>query len=107
MLHHRLAGTALALALLICGSLSAGGGEDSAVTFVEELGGKVTRDAKAAGKPGVSVVLSKSKIPAAGLAKLKPLGALRSLNLGRTKVTDAGLKHLIDFEHLATLMLTS
>jgi hypothetical protein len=68
--------------------------EDKAVQFVEKLGGRVTRDNKASGKPVVAVNLGGTKVTDAGLKELAPLKNLTELYLTGTKVTDAGVKEL-------------
>ena len=64
--------------------------EDKAVSFVEKLRGAVTRDDKQPGKPVVEVNLGGTKVTDAGLKELAALKGLTTLHLGRTKVTDAG-----------------
>jgi hypothetical protein len=68
--------------------------EDRAVAFVEKLGGTVTRDAKAPGKPVVRVSLALKKVTDAELKNLAALKNLTALGLIRTKLTGAGLKEL-------------
>ena len=45
--------------------------EDQAVAFVEKLGGKVTRDEKAPGRPVIIVNLSFKQVTDAGLKELQ------------------------------------
>jgi uncharacterized protein YjbI with pentapeptide repeats len=80
--------------------------DDKAVQFIEKLGGKVTRDDKAPGKPVVGVSLFKTQVTDAGLKELAPLKNLTSLNLVGTKATDAGLKELAPLKNLTTLDLS-
>src|SRR5215471_16010582 len=68
--------------------------EAAALKMIEKLGGRVTRDAKIAGKPVVRVNLPLSKVTDADLKELKELKSLQYLSLSFTKVTDAGLKEL-------------
>jgi len=68
--------------------------EAAAVKLIEDLGGKVTVDAKRPGKPVVAVTFYRSKVTDAGLKELKELKSLRSLDLTETKVTAAGIKEL-------------
>ena len=55
--------------------------EDKAVAFIEKLGGKVTRDEKAPGKPVLEVVLDGTELTDAGLKALAPLTNLTKLIL--------------------------
>ena len=70
------------------------GTEDTAVAFVQKLGGRVARDDKAPGRGVVTVYLSGTKVTDAGLKELAPLKNLTTLDLGATRVTDTGLKEL-------------
>ena len=82
--------------LCLCSAGRADDAEDKAVAFVEKLGGKVTRDEKAPGKPVITVSLNDTKVTDAGLKELATLKNLTTLDLGFTKVTDAGVKELQD-----------
>ena len=91
----RIVAFALALSgLCLCASSRADDAEDKAVAFVEKLGGEVTRDKKAPGKPVIAVTLSGTEVTDAGLKELAALKNLTTLHLGHTQVTDAGLKEL-------------
>ena len=79
--------------------------EDTAVEFVQKLGGKVTRDEKAPGKPVTTLDLSFTEVTDAGLKELAPLKNLTTLDLGYTKVTNAGLKELAPLKNLTKLYL--
>src|SRR5262249_39823966 len=68
--------------------------EDRAVKAIEKLGGSITRDETATDKPIVSVDLGSTKVTDAGLKHLAGLMQVQMLILNRTGVTDAGLKHL-------------
>ena len=94
-----------AVMLLACLSGAARADEASAVKAVENLGGKVTRDDKLPGKPVIEVNLGDTKVTDAGLKELKDLKQLTTLNLKFTGVTDAGLKELKDLKQLTTLYL--
>src|SRR5262245_33440384 len=86
---------ALAVALaLLASPLAAGETEDQAVKAIEKLGGKITFDEKAPGKPVVAVNLYKAKVTDADLKHLAVLKQLQRLDLNGTQVTDAGLKDL-------------
>ena len=80
--------------------------EDKAVEADKELGGMVTRDEKAEGKPVVAVDLRGSLVLTdADLKELAPLKELRTLYLGGTEVTDACLKELAALKGLQELYL--
>lgn len=80
--------------LCLCSSLRADDAEDKAVAFVAKLGGKVTRDEKAPGKPVTTLNLSLGGVTDADLKELATLKNLTYLDLSHTAVTDAGLKEL-------------
>ena len=102
----RLMAFVLAVSGLCLGSSAhADEAEDKAVAFVEKLGGKVTRDDKAPGKPVVRVSMYSTKVSDAGLKDLAALRGLTTLDLSVTKVTDAGLKELAALKGLTTLNL--
>jgi internalin A len=61
--------------------------EDNAVAFVKELGGKTTRDEKAAGRPITTVTLDFTEVTDAGLKELAALKNLTKLDIGNTEVT--------------------
>ena len=102
---HRLSFLAGCL-LLTAAPLFADEAEDKAVEAVKKLGGSVTRDDKAEGKPVVVVDLSGTQVTDAGMQELAPLKGLKKLVLGSAKVTDAGLKKLAALKGLQTLDLT-
>ncbi len=79
--------------------------EAKAIAEIKKLGGKVTPDEKSPGKPVIEVNLGRTKVTDAGLANLKALTQLQSLNLEGTRVTDAGLKHLKGLTQLKSLNL--
>lgn len=70
--------------------------EDKAVAFVERLGGKVSRNDKAPGRPVVeaSLLFSKLDLMDDVVKELTPLKNLTALDLGGTKVTDVWVKEL-------------
>jgi internalin A len=90
-----------------------GDAEDKAVLAVTKLGGTITHDDEAAGKPVVAVDFTKAtttakaqkEITDAGLAELKDFTSLRSLSLGGSKVSDKGLKELTHLKSLEALYL--
>ena len=76
-----------------------------AAAAIEKLGGKVEIDKTAPGKPIVAVNWLFAKVGNDDLALLKGLTALRSLDLGRTRVTDPGLANLEGLKRLQSLNL--
>src|SRR5262249_47050285 len=98
-------GTGVLLGLLL---LAVAGRADEAVAVkaIKKLGGKVTVDDKRPGKPVVGVNLGGTKVTDAGLKELKELKNLRELNLGDTQVTGAGLKELKELKNLQGLDLS-
>ncbi len=80
--------------------------EDRAVEAVTKLGGRVVRDGKDPAKPVVSLNCRGANFSDENLKEvLSGLKGLRTLNLGATKVTDAGLKELAALKDLETLHL--
>ena len=79
--------------------------EDRDAQAVVWMGGSITRDDKAEGKPVVGVNLSETQVRDAGLKELKDLKNLQWLDLRWTSVTDAGLKELKDLKNLKFLNL--
>ena len=80
--------------------------EEKAVQAIEALGGKVKRDEKLPGRPVVEVNLGGTKVTDAGLKDLKELKGLLHLDLGGTQITDAGLKELKELKGLQTFDLS-
>src|SRR5260370_18484960 len=83
----------MTLALLGAGGTVGRGAEppDVAVDALTKLGGKVTRDAAAPGKPVLAVDLSLSQVTDEGLGHFQALTNLQTLSLIGTRVTDAGM----------------
>jgi hypothetical protein len=83
-------------AMLVVLTVSCGGWADEAdaVKAVTKLGGDVLRDDKALGKPVVGVYLQNTQATDTDLKQVREFDHLQELNLGGTKVTDAGLKEL-------------
>src|SRR5262249_4255356 len=75
--------------------------------WVEDIGGKLTRDEQAPGKPVVKVELAfNKKATDEGLKNLAELTSLRSLSLYWCgQITDAGMKHVKELTTLETLNL--
>jgi hypothetical protein len=105
--HLCLTGAALLLALVpwMTGCVRADKAEDKAVEAIQNLGGRITRDEKAKGKPIVGVDFARTKVTDADLKHLAALKQLRDLDLGLTQVTNAGLKHLAALKQLRDLDL--
>jgi internalin A len=76
---QRLALVALLAALMTPALKAEEDAEVKALATIKKLGGKVTRDETAPGKPVVQVVLSASKATDADLAQLKIFKQLKSL----------------------------
>ena len=81
--------------------------EAHAVSSIQALGGKITRDDKLPGRPVIVVSLAYCKIADTDLRHLKELKDLRKLYLGDTKITDAGLKELRELKFKRRGWLTS
>ena len=62
--------------------------EDRAIQVIKKLGGRFTRDDKAAAKPVVAVTLSGSEVTDATLKEIKGLTSLDTLQLILTHVTE-------------------
>jgi hypothetical protein len=107
--------------------------EDAAAKWAESVGGRVVRDAKAAGKPVVEVAFGPvnkkvtndglkelaglknlktltiffcDQIGDAGMKHVKGLTTLESLSLGNTSVTDDGLAELKELKKLKSLTVS-
>jgi hypothetical protein len=103
--------------------------ELAAANTLDQLGGRITRDANLPGNPVVDVDLAGTRITDlwlrllpelervqslnlegtritdAGMKELRRLTELQSLNISRTRITDAGLKELTGLKNLRTLDL--
>ncbi|MGA2259183.1 MAG: hypothetical protein ABSG53_31305, partial [Thermoguttaceae bacterium] len=77
----------------------------SAIAGIEKLGGKVSLNENNRGEPEISVDLARTKVTDAGMRHLKRLANLKSLNLSGTPVTDAGLRLLKGLTKLQFLNL--
>src|SRR5205814_5092336 len=71
--------------------------EAAAVAELEKLGANITRNEK---QPVIGVVLARTKVTDAGLKHLKELKHLTRLDLSSTNVTDKGLKELRELKNL-------
>jgi len=96
---------ALSLAPLLCWAEEPNGDQAKVIAEIWKLGGKVAIDEKSPGKPVISVTLTGSKVTGRCVEASPWLSQLQSLNLGDTKVTDAGLGHLKGLSHLQSLDL--
>jgi hypothetical protein len=84
--------------------------EDAATKWAEGAGGKLTRDAKAPGKPVVGVQFDprNKKLTDDGLKELKGFKGLRSLSLFYCgQIGDEGMKHVKELAGLEELVLNS
>src|SRR3954452_4892790 len=79
--------------------------EDAAIAEIRRLGGRVTFDDDAPGKPLYGVDLSETRIVDDDLATVAKLTQLKALVLNQTKVTDAGLKRIKGLVQLHSLLL--
>jgi WD40 repeat protein len=80
--------------------------QEKAIAEIKKLGGKVAIDEKSPDKPVVEVNLSYGPVTDAGLAYLKGLPQLQSLNLEECgKITDAGLANVKGLTRLKMLNL--
>jgi Leucine-rich repeat (LRR) protein len=88
---------------------------DAALTTLREIGllhalsNAKTKDGKRPSGPGdvTSLDLRRTRVTDAGLKELKEFKNLETLYLSRTMVTDAGLKELKELEHLPMLFLSN
>ena len=108
MMNRRRLASLLACCLLV---LPARGQEgdterERAIAQVLAMNGTVQRDETKPGTPVVGVDLSNMLVSDAGLAHLKGLTTLKSLNLFATQITDAGLAHLKGLTTLKYLELS-
>ena len=99
----RVIATAAVLIVLLAAGLRADEAEDKAVQAIKKLGGDVTRDNKAEGKPVIVVLLFNATVTDGDLKELKAFKGLKELILGNTAVTDAGLKELKELKDLQLL----
>jgi internalin A len=80
-------------------------GQAAAIAEIKRLGGKVTFDEDAPGKPIYGVDFSETDVGDDALKNLDVLTELKVLVLNHTKVTDAGLKHINGLTQLHSLIL--
>jgi len=78
------------------------GAQEKAVNAIRGLGGQIIMGAEL---PGCLVDLGDTKITDAGLKELKELKSLQGLDLRGTNITDAGLKELKELQRLRWLDL--
>ena len=81
-------------------------GGRQAIRTLERLGGRVTRNDSAPGKPVVAVDLACCRFDDDDLACLKDLPSLRRLDLAFTNVMDKGIEHLKGCTRLTELQLS-
>jgi Leucine-rich repeat (LRR) protein len=76
------------------------------VAAIWKLGGRVTVDESASGKPIVGVYLLSTTASDSDLSVLANWTSLRKLDLSGTKISDVGLEHLSSLKELETLYLS-
>src|SRR3954469_25285428 len=93
-MNRRRLASLLACCLLVLASRGQGGDaeQELAIAQVLAMNGTVQRDETKHGTPVVGVGLSYTRITDAGLAHLKGLTTLESLDLTATRISDAGVK---------------
>jgi membrane-associated protease RseP (regulator of RpoE activity) len=79
--------------------------EAAAIDSIQQLGGKITLDEDAPGKPVYGVNFSDTHIGDDDLKTVEVLPQLKALILARTKVTDTGLRHIEGLTQLRSLLL--
>ena len=81
------------------------GSRDRLIKHIEVLGGRIVRESKHADGSLVEIDLSETKVTDDDLRLVSQLAELRTLNLHRTGISDAGVEHLVGLKHLTTLTL--
>lgn len=106
---HR--GAAALVGLLLAGvSLRAAkldSARDKAIAALQRVGGRITVDETATGKPVVAVDFRRHKILDGDLKYLATFTELKKLDLYDTGITDAGLAHLASLKRLELLEINS
>src|ERR1700728_1603265 len=80
-------------------------GEYKAIEVIKRLGGHVERDEESAGKPIITVNMSKTKASSSDLCVLRALAHIRTLNLSSTEVSGEGLQELAGLKMLTRVCL--
>jgi len=80
--------------------------QQQAIIEIENLGGHVDTDDSAPDRPVVTVDFTNTRVTDAGLACLKALGQLQTLELGQTGVTDAAMENIKGLSKLKWLNLS-
>src|SRR5215831_5477252 len=86
--------------LLLAAGARADDAEDKAIEAIKKVEGKMTRDARADGKPVIFVSLIDTKVTDADLQSVAAFKKVQVIDLNSTPITDAGMKHLAGLEHL-------
>src|SRR5947209_4502171 len=96
------------IALFLTSACAAAGepDEQTAIRFIEEVGGQFKRDEAAPGKPVTEVDLVRTDVDDESLKQLATLRHLRVLSLYGRKVTGVGLKELAGLKELRSLDLS-
>ena len=79
--------------------------EQEAIAWIERLGGKVKYDGAQPGSPVVEVALGGTQIAGAHLGRLVTFTKLQTLSLFDTSVGDDGLEQIAEFKTLKALYL--
>jgi hypothetical protein len=95
------------LAILAACARAASGPDAAALAAIEDLGGKITRDARRPGRPVVRIEFQFKQLKDAALALLRPFVELETLHLDSTGITGAGLVHLKPLTRLRRLGLSA
>ncbi len=83
------------------------GEEEKPVQVIKQMGGAITRDEKAPGKPVIAIDLRLLPLKDEALKELAAFPQLKKLHLYDTPVTDAGLKEVARLQNLEFLDLRS
>ena len=104
---NRLTQTGVLVSVLLLGCAGCGRiATNNAIAEIEMQDGEFLFDGESPGRPVVWVQFRGPRVTDAGLAHLKGLPQLQTLDLGlHAQVTDAGLKHLKGLTQLQTLKL--
>src|SRR5438105_1001086 len=81
------------------------GGRSRAAVEIDKYNGRIVVDEHNPDKPVVEVNLASTEAPDSVVVCVKEYGQLQRLNLGETKVTDAGLEELQGLTQLRVLLL--
>jgi hypothetical protein len=80
---------------------------DKAIAAIQRVGGRITMDETATGKPVVAVDFRRHKILDGDLKYLESFPQLKKLDLYDTGISDAGMAYLASLKHLELLEVNS